>query len=96
MLDFGIPGALTRVIASQTSKNESKERFQLVISCLILFFLLASFAQQFWYIFSDFIVSNILNIPSHLSNDFIFAFELLLISYIFHFPLLILKSIFWD
>ena len=94
MLDFGIPGALTRSIADLTSKGSNQERLELTLSCLVVFLLIGLITAGLSFVLSPFIVNSFLNISSEDSEDFLMVFKILLCTYMFQFPLLIIKSVF--
>jgi O-antigen/teichoic acid export membrane protein len=94
MLDFGIPGALTRSVADLTSKGSDHERLELILSCLCVFCIIGMIACGLLFALSPLIVDKLLNVPPAYSEDFLIVFRVLLCTYIFQFPLLIIKSVF--
>ena len=94
MLDFGIPGALTRSVADLTSKGSDQERLELILSCLFFFLIIGLITGGVFFALSPLIVDSFLNVPSEDSEDFLMVFRILLCTYIFQFPLLIIRSVF--
>ena len=92
IFDLGIPGALTREVGFMTSNYSISERDNLFRVCVLLFVAIGLGVSFLFIGLSEYLFSNLIEIPEIYFEKFIFALWILFGSFIFQFPLLIFKS----
>lgn len=94
LLDFGVPGALTREISLLLKNSEMDKARELFWSCLVLFFLIGIVISISLVSLSSFIVRDIFIIDSSAQTMFETALFYMFISHLYQFPALIMKAVF--
>lgn len=94
LLDFGVPGALTREFSLLIKREKIREARELFWSCLLLFFIIGIVVSIMLIFLSDFIAQDMFGVDPILQGAFQSALIFMFISHVYQFPALILKAIF--
>ena len=94
LLDFGVPGALTREISLLLRNGEIEKARELFWSCLVLFFLIGVVVSISLVSLSGFITRDIFSIDSSAQYMFETALFYMFVSHLYQFPVLIVKAVF--
>jgi O-antigen/teichoic acid export membrane protein len=94
LLDFGIPGSLTRQVSILYKSEKYSEISSLIWSCLVVFFFIGMFVSISFMLFIDIAISDLFKIGEKFKEQYKLALIVLFLSHIYQFPLLIIKAVY--
>jgi O-antigen/teichoic acid export membrane protein len=75
-LDFGLSKAVIKFVAESAGNNDKERARSIVITALAFYLFIGIIGSIFLYLISGWLVTSVLNIPSKLLTDAIFAFQI--------------------